>query len=898
LAVHQRLVAALLATCAALAPDLALAAQPLAPPSDAQAALLAAEAERQTGSGPSRLRLLLQACNTWPKNVRLAVLLGEQLLEMGRSVEARKILDPIADRYQAAEFTDTLDLVAVARSLWLDGYVRDANRVFEEAEKAAAQPSETVAVELAWAQLFLSKYNYRDGDLCLQEVLAIEPDHTEALIAMARIDLRSDHAVAKARQRIDAVLARQPLHLDALVLRAEVALEDEDYASARRLLGQALKQRADVPDALRLLGATCKLADDEACFASAEKRALQVNPDDGRFYFVAATWLEQAHRYREVLELLSKALQRDPDLWQAHAALGMGYARIADDKKAQKELQTAFDGDPFDVRTANQLSILYDDALKSMTLLPGRAIDLRVHKKDRKAFERTMLPFLQESYDKLVARYGFKPAPPLQVEVFPETEQFSVRTVGLPHLGAHAVCFGHLITSRSPGEKPFNWKMVLYHELSHVFHIQATDGRVPRWLTEGLAMMESAWADPRWKQNNDRRAYERWRHGELAPLARFNLAFSQAQSMQEIVDAYYQAMLLVDFLKQRFGFDKLRDLVALHRSGKDTATLVPQVLGVTPAQIDAEFGTWLGRELARYDRDFRPTPESLAKELGLPKLEPDAELPPLAPGAAVRARLAQAVQLLRLGQIQPALPLLRALVSTPIAATEPPAAQKDVCAARFLWLEMAVKLGDRAAQKDMATALTAQPACDGVRQRVLLAAVLQGEGNVTGAIAQLQAAQAIDPSDAGPVHGLVHALLQAGQVAQARSAARTNAELDANDPAPAALLGKLAWDMWPTAKPEQRPELAHDLALAARGLEETDPGGRAAVLFEARQAVAESRQAMALVPYRMAAERSKTPAERSEAWCELEKAAAGAGVPAERDEAGRHCAGATPAPSR
>ena len=861
---------------------------------DADLVLAAAAVERQIGTGPARLQLLARAGAQAPKDVRLHVALGEQLLELGKAVEARKILDPIADRFEAGEFKDTAELVAVARSLALDGYVKDANRVFGEAEQAASDDAEKVAVQLPWGQLFISKYNYRDGDACLQKVLAIDPNHAEALLGMARIDLVSDHAVAKARERVEAVLARNPQHLDALVLRAEIALEDEDYAAARQVLGRALQQRPDFPEALRVLGATCKLADDEPCFASAEKRARQINPDDGRFYFVAATWLEQAHRYREVLELLGKALQRDPDLWQAHAALGMGYARVADDKKAEKELQTAFDGDPYDVRTANQLSILYDNVLKQMTLLPGRAVDLRVHKKDRIAFERTMLPFLQESYDSLVKRYGFAPQAPLQVEIFPETEQFSVRTVGLPHLGAHAVCFGHLITSRSPSEKPFNWKMVLYHELSHVFHIQATDGRVPRWLTEGLAMMESAWADPRWKLGMDRRAYDRRKAGELAQLAHFNLAFTQAQSLQEIVDAYYQAMLLVEFLNDRFGFPKLRELVAAHRSGKDTATLVTQVLGVAPAAIDAEFDAWLGTKLARYDKDFRPTPDILARELGLPKPGAQAELPPLPDKAPVRAQLAQAVQLLRMGQIQPALPILRQLVSAPLAPQAPPTVPRDVCAARFLWMEMAVKLGDRAAQKDMATALVAQPACDGVRQRIVLAGVLKAEGNLTGSIAQLRAAQQLDPSDPAPVHLLAQTLLQTGQLAEARAAARTNAELDANDPAPAALLGKLAWEAWPTANPEAQKELAHDLALAARSLEETDPGGRAAVLFEARQAVAQGRPATGLAAYRMAAERAKTPAERAEAWCELAGAADKAGARADRDEAARHCQSETP----
>ena len=849
--------------------------------------LLAAEVERQIGLGPARLQLLLRASAAAPKDVRLTVAVGEQLIELGKVVQARKILDPIADRYEAGELKEVDELVAVARSLALMGYVRDANRVFEEAEAAAAEDSERIAVNLAWGQLFVSKSNYRDGDACFAKVLAIDPNHAAALLGMARVDLLSDHAVRAAHKRVDAVLARNPSDLEALALRAEIAMEDEDYNAALQTLARARQQRPDDPELIRLQGAACKLADDEAGFKQAEKAMRQIRPDDGRFYLTAAIWLEQVHRYREVLDLLGQALAQDPDLWRAHAALGMGYARIADDKKAERELQTAYDGDRFDVRTANQLSVLYDGVLKQMVLLPGTHVDLRVHRKDRKALERTVLPFLQEAHDKLAQRYGFAPQRPLQVEIFPETEQFSVRTVGLPHLGAHAVCFGHLITSRSPTEKPFNWKMVLYHELSHVFHIQASDGRVPRWLTEGLAMMEAAWADPRWKMNMDRRAYDRWKAGDLAQVSRFNLAFSQAQSMPEIVDAYYQSMLLVEFLEQRYGMPKLRDLVAGYRSGKDTATLVRQHLGQEGAAIDAQFATWLGQKLARYDRDFRPTPDALAKELGAAH----------GPDLALRGQLIHAIGQLRAAKGREALVALLALTKAPLAPDAPPAERRDLCSARFVLMDLAAKMGDQPLAKAQALALVAEPEgrCDGVHQRLLLAAALQTAGDVQGAVLHLRAASLIDPSDAAPALLRMRALLQMGQRDAARAAARAATELEANDPAPAAALGELAWEALASATTETQASIAQDLELAARALEEGDPAGRAAPLYEARRDVAQGHFAMALAAYRLAAERSTQAAERAQAWCELQTAAQRAGARADRDEAERHCLAERPA---
>ena len=62
---------------------------------------------------------------------------------------------------------------------------------------------------------------------------------------------------------------------------------------------------------------------------------------------------------------------------------------------------------------------------------------------------------------------------PVQVEVYPDHEDFAVRTLGMPGLGALGVTFGEVVAMDSPsGRKPgdFNWASTLWHEMSHVYH--------------------------------------------------------------------------------------------------------------------------------------------------------------------------------------------------------------------------------------------------------------------------------------------------------------------------------------------------------------------------------------------------------------------------------------------
>lgn len=881
---------------AVLAPHLGKHAQP-------ETVLLRAEIERQNGTAAGRLKLLMAAAQQHPKHLPLRVALGEALYETGKRTEARQLLDPLADLYQDGAMADTADLLAVAQSLALNGYFKDALSVLDKAEAGAAEPAEKLQANLALGLLYLQKYNYRDSDMALRKVLQINPHHAEALAAMARIDVASDGDLAKARKRIDDVLQDQPAALAARTMRAEIALHDEDLDEARRQIQKALDQRGDFADAIAVQGAIAKLSDDEALWKKAEAAAQKLNPADAGLYVTAASYLEMAHRYREVRLLLQKAIERDGDAWQAHAALGVAYARVADDAKAKKELETAFAGDPYDVRTANQLTVLYDDVLKQMVLLPGRRADLRVHKADRKVLERAVLPFLQDSAEALDKAYGLQAKRPLQFEIFPQVQQFAVRTVGLPQMGAHAVCFGHLITSRSPISDPFNWKMVLFHELSHVYHIQATDGRVPRWLTEGLAMMETVWANPRWRQANDRRAWERLQNGQLAKIAKFNLAFSQARSMQDIFDAYDQAMREVEFLAERFGKDKVRQLALSHASGKPTTALVQEVLGQSPEALDAAFAEWLGQNLKQYRKDFRVDGDQLAKKLQ------SAESKSTAGGA-----FQDAIKAMQAGDRAKAMTLLTQVLLAN-KESDPDLTRQ----AAYLRMEMAAATGNKAETIMHAQFLVNLPngRGDGLRQRAILFHAALGDHKPAVAVQHLRGAQAIAPND--PVtQGLLRdamrlaatAVLQPGKradadewlkalapqgLAQLRQLALELADREPHDGGAALLLGELAWQaaqagIGKTAKDPAAVALAaQQLQTAAEQLEERDPANPQALILEARGQWAAGNGKAALPLYRMAADRAKTPQARTQAWCEAAKLAAEAGDPAEKAEAERHC---------
>jgi len=912
--------------------------------------LAAARIERLSGSRKSLLKVLGKAQKKHPKSIQLTVELGRALYDVGQKYAARRLLDPIADLYQGGQVKRIADIVAVAESLALNSYFKDANDVIAEANEGATGDAERLLVELRWGLLFLSKYNFRDADLSLEKVLKIDPFHPEATVAMARIDLHSDNDVRKARKRLDKLIARQPRHPAALAMRAEVALRDEEPKQARRFADRALAIRPDDRYALAVAAAVALSADDRKRFAKLEKRALKHDPGDGSLYVKTAHFLELGHRYPEVLKLLKKGITKDPELWAAHAQLGMSYARIADDKNALKHLTTAFNNDPYNVRTANVLNVLYDGVLKHMHVMKGDHVNLRVHRKNRKAFERTVLPFLQDSYEILAKRYKMPAKKPLQVEIFPTTEQFSVRTVGLPRLGAHAVCFGHLITSRSPHEAPFNWKMVLHHEMSHIFHIQASGGRVPRWLTEGVAMMESAWLDPTWHIIAERRAYDRLQAGKLAKIDKFSLAFSQAKSMRAIVDAYYQAMLVARFLDKKWGFDKIRRLIAGHLKGTPTRKLIKKIYGVTPEQIDTAFQAWLATYLKRFDNDFRPTNDTI-RHLLKTKWKKSNRL---------TEALRRALSKLKKGDAGAAFRDLVLAGFSKLDANKkrivPPPRDRKVspdmprgrqaCALFYLTMELSLANGDRHLAAVAAEALVGEKGgiCDGVVQRLVLARKARMEGKPKLAVQHFEKAHSIDPRD-GSVLSMWLKSTPAKDAKKRAEIAEKLLEIGPNSVLAPLLLAKTTWkklaaDLGMPAprdrhrKPEkarsskaknpfamkpaaaakagtspaptkqakasktavgglstdERARLTKALKRAAQRLEEVIPTRRASVLYEARAAVVSKRYKWALPIYRETARRSESASERAEAWCELKWVADKAKAKDDAAEAGRRCA--------
>jgi tetratricopeptide (TPR) repeat protein len=209
------------------------------------------------------------------------------------------------------------------------------------------------------------------------------------------------------------------------------------------------------------------------------------------------------------------------------------------------------------------------------------------------------------TYDK---KYRMKLPGPVQVEVYPDHEDFAVRTTGMPGLGALGVTFGEVVAMDSPSaRKPgdFNWGQTLWHEMSHVYVLTATNHRVPRWFTEGLAVHEEGARSPEWADRITPEVLIAIRDKKLLPVAKLDRGFVYPEYPTQVMVSYFQAGTICDFVKEKWGDDKLLDMVHSYAQLRTTPQVIQQDLALAPEEFDKQYLAWIdhkyGAEAAHFD---------------------------------------------------------------------------------------------------------------------------------------------------------------------------------------------------------------------------------------------------------------------------------------------------------
>ena len=537
-----------------------------------------------------------------------AVGLAELHARRGNTQDAFGRAEALAADYErgGSEWTAE-ERVAAGRAYVLLGLrdARTARQALSAFDAAWAADPTLYEARVRAGELLLDKYNAPDAKSSFADVLNAEKSHARALLGMASVqDFEGNGgAMATLRQSLEANPALTAAH----TMLARLHLEAEAYDSAMVAADRALQVDSSAMEAWAARAAVAWITGDSATFTASQRAAEALHPRPADFFAIMAASAVRHRRYEDGVRWAQRAVELDPTSVRALGVLGTNQLRTGAMDEGRATLERAFQLDPFNLWHKNTLDLL--DAMEKFTVVERGRFQLVVSPEDAALMELYLLPMLEEAYDSLQTRYAWRPNRPVRFEIFREHADFSVRSVGLAGLGALGVSFGDVLAMDAPSAREpgtFNWGSTAWHELAHTFTLGSSDHRVPRWLSEGLSVLEERRARPGWGAHATVEFLAAYKADRLRPVSTLNDGFVRPRYPAEVQYSYYLASLVSEMIEQEFGASKLPALMQAYRQGLESPEVFQRVLGVTGDSLDARFKSYMSTRFGAAMANIEP----------------------------------------------------------------------------------------------------------------------------------------------------------------------------------------------------------------------------------------------------------------------------------------------------
>ena len=545
-----------------------------------------AEVKRAIGRSSEALDILAMVVEEqFEPPVRTLVQYGSLLKLVGKRSEAEQVLDLAVQRYNNGLVFASEDVAMVALASWLLDNFHDANSLFSEATRA--NPNNLEA-HVLWGDLFLEKYNASDAERSYQEVLDINSRHVPALVGMAK--------VAGDERALTRALAINPNSVLALETYGQLLLMNSRDEEAKEYFERALNLNPQSLKTLSILAAQAIFNQRPEEYEQYKARVDAFSPNNPQFLGDIADTFGNNYLFAEAVEFARAAIKSDPEYWQGYTLLGSNLIRLGEEVEGKENLEIGFENDPFNVMTSNMLKVF--DTLETYETLESEHFKVHMSENDADILWPYMEPLLEESWDTLTAKYGFEPEGPILIEVFENSADFAVRSVGLPDIGPLVgICFGKVVTLISPDTLAANWQEIVWHEFMHVITLQMTNNRMPRWLSEGISVWEEREGRSYWGRSQGLDLVRAAKDEKLLHVKDLNSGFSGARDNADLGFAYFQSYLVVDYISEEYGFDKLLELIDQYAVVKDESDRFDEVFQLTLDQFDNGFRSWINQRV-------------------------------------------------------------------------------------------------------------------------------------------------------------------------------------------------------------------------------------------------------------------------------------------------------------
>lgn len=543
-----------------------------------------ARAEVARGKLDAAAQTLADARKQSPFDLSLQLLAHDLFRATGQNKDATELEKFI--RNQTANTPE--EQVALGRCYL--GLGTDAKEVLDKFfSPVAKRTPDFVGAYLAISELALAKHDRGLAAETLQKApkTAAQDPYFHFLLARAFAEddrERTTKAIADA-------LALNPRHVESLLFQADHLIDAEKYADARAKLNSVLDVDPGEPRAWALRAVLAHMQNDAAGEAKAHETALvrwAANPEVDH---LIGRKLSQNYRFKEGSAYQRLALAKNKNYLPAKVQLCQDLLRLGEEAEGWKLATEVFAADGYNVVAHNLVTL--GDHLSKFRTIAGDGILLRMDAKEADLYGPRALALLVRARKRLCAMYHVTLDKAVTVEIFPQKQDFAVRTFGLPGAdGFLGVCFGPVITANSPasqGKDPSNWEAVLWHEMCHTVTLHKSKNKMPRWLSEGISVYEEYQCDWAWVQQFNPRYHEMLMDDGLTPMSQLSSAFLNPKSRLHVQFAYFESALAVEFLVRYYQRHTLQAMLDDLGAGLTINETLERRTGVPLAKLDEDF---------------------------------------------------------------------------------------------------------------------------------------------------------------------------------------------------------------------------------------------------------------------------------------------------------------------
>lgn len=535
-------------------------------------------------------------------------LLMELALRTGRLGEADSQAQSLLALYQAGALQTADTMAEAANAAWRLDRWHEANEIYQ---RAAEQESVPAWVYIDWGNLYVEKYS-AEAEGIFSDAIKLDPENPPAAAYIGLARTLKMQGRPGGTETLEKALELESDNLEAMALRASWAVDSLDWEEAGRWIDKGLEINASYLPLLECKAAMLYFRGEEKSFAQARDEVLKINPHDADLFETLGDVAVNTRRLEEAVAFYRNAVDLNPRQWSSWSSLGINLLRLGEEEEGRTILEKAYANDSFNIWTVNTLRLL--DSFKRFETFETEHFRVRLREDEAAILRPYVEKLLERSLTTLEEKYNHRVPGKTTFEMFPDHEDFAVRTLGMPGLGALGATFGRVVAMDSPSGRPkgeFHWGSTLWHEVAHVVTLSLSNDKVPRWFTEGLSMMEERQAGSGWGDLLSPTFVRAYQEGKLLALKDLNDGFQRPKSPDQVALSYFQAGWICEHLASRFGFEGIRGMLVAYGEGKTTEEVFESVLHQSVDEVDAEFQKMLAETLKPVIQHMAPPAEGM-----------------------------------------------------------------------------------------------------------------------------------------------------------------------------------------------------------------------------------------------------------------------------------------------